>query len=233
MPEGTNDKGFAMTSSVTSMTLACFAIFSSGGSFAGSSSAPDALCSDIEGLAATLDKKSVELGGLARKWAAHGYNRLIVLGSGCCRGLAREAALKSMELSAGMVNTNYESAMGFRHGPKAVINDDTLTIHFISPDPLTVKYDRDLLSEITRQKKGNKIIALSANPLSEKFDEGIVLNAGYKTSPELFYGISYLVFCQMLAMYKSQSLGLTVDNPVPGGELTRVVSGVTLYDLAG
>jgi tagatose-6-phosphate ketose/aldose isomerase len=225
MPEGSNDKGFAMTSSVTSMTLACFAIFSA--------CALDALCRDIQNLAEAAESHSVEFSRLACKWAARDYKRLIVLGSGSCRGLARESALKSMELSAGAVNTSYESAMGFRHGPKAVINDATLTIHFISPNPLTSKYDRDVLGEIIKQKKGNKIISLSAVPLDEKADEAITIDTVYKTSPGLFCGLSFLVFCQMLAMFKSQNLGLTVDNPVPGGELTRVVSGVTLYDLKG
>ncbi|GHV13823.1 tagatose-6-phosphate ketose isomerase [Spirochaetia bacterium] len=225
MPEGSNDKGFAMTSSITAMTIACFVVFSA--------SPLDDLCRDIENLAGTIEKRSAELSSLARKWAAHDYKRLIVLGSGSCKGLAREAALKSMELSAGTVNTNYESAMGFRHGPKAVINDSTLTIHFISPDLLTSKYDRDLLNEIIRQKKGNRIISLSAIPLAEKADEGITINTVYNSSPELFSGLSFLVFCQMLAMFKSQNLGFAVDNPVPGGELTRIVSGVTLYDLKG
>jgi hypothetical protein len=35
----------------------------------------------------------------------------------------------------------------------------------------------------------------------------------------------------MLAMFKSLELGLPVDDPIPSGELSRVVSGVTLYDL--
>jgi tagatose-6-phosphate ketose/aldose isomerase len=137
-----------------------------------------------------------------------------------------------MELAAGIVNTNYESSLGFRHGPKAVIKDNTLTVHLVSPDPLSAKYDLDLLKEIGKQKKGNKIIALSTTVLPFAADENIVFSVpGGGADRELYFGIRSLVFCQLLAMFKSMSLGLPTDNPIPTGELTRVVSGVTLYEL--
>ena len=224
MPEGSNDRSFAMTSSVTCMTLSCFAFFNHG--------RLGEICGSIDALANTIDREGPALAGLARSWAEKNYERLIVIGSGCCRGIAREAALKSMELSAGAINTNYESSMGFRHGPKAVIKDNTLTVHLISTDLLTAKYDMDLLAEVNKQKKGNKIIALGAAKLPLEVDENIVIPiAGEKADSELFFGIGALVFCQMLAMFKSMNLGLPTDNPVPSGELTRVVSGVTLYPL--
>jgi len=224
MPEGSNDKGFAMTSSVTCMILSCFAFFNY--------ERIKEVCSGIGLLADLVEREGNRLVEISRAWAEKDYDRLIVIGSGCCRGIAREAALKSMELSAGFVNTNSESSLGFRHGPKAVIKENTLTIHLISTDPLTAKYDMDLLKEISNQKKGNKIIALSASAVPVKVDENIVIppiNKGAEN--EIYFGISALVFCQLLAMFKSINLGLPVDNPVPSGELTRVVSGVNLYDL--
>jgi tagatose-6-phosphate ketose/aldose isomerase len=224
MPEGSNDKGFAMTSSVTCMILSCFAFFSN--------ERVKEVFDSIGLLADFVEREGNRLVEIARSWAEKNYERLIVIGSGCCRGIAREAALKSMELSAGFVNTNSEGSMGFRHGPKAVIKDNTLTIHLISPDPLTAKYDIDLLKEISNQKKGNKIIALSVSAVPVKVDENIVIPPVNKgADAEIYFGIGSLVFCQLLAMFKSISLGLPTDNPVPSGELTRVVSGVTLYDL--
>ena len=224
MPGESNDKGFAMTSSVTCMNLACYAFFNI-----------DKLADigrDIGFIAGFIEKEGLKFTEIARSWAEKDYERLIIIGSGCCKGLAREAALKSMELSAGEVNTNYESSMGFRHGPKAVIKDNTLTVHFISPDPLCAKYDIDLLKEIGNQRKGNKIITLSTAPLPVEADESIIIpKAGGNADSEFFFGICALVFCQLLAMFKSMQLGLTADNPVPGGEITRVVSGVTLYPL--
>jgi tagatose-6-phosphate ketose/aldose isomerase len=226
MPEGSNDRGFAMTSSVTCMILSCFAFFNH--------ERIKEVCGGIALLADLVEREGNRFVEIAGSWAEKKYERLIILGSGCCRGIAREAALKSMELSVGSVNTNSESSMGFRHGPKAVIKDNTLTIHLISPDPLTAKYDMDLLSEISSQKKGNKIIALSTSAVAVKVDENVVIpliNKG--ADAEIYFGIGALVFCQLLAMFKSINLGLPTDNPVTSGEMTRVVSGVTLYDLAG
>jgi tagatose-6-phosphate ketose/aldose isomerase len=132
----------------------------------------------------------------------------------------------------GAVNAASESAMGFRHGPKSVIKDDTLTIHFISNDPFTAKYDLDLLKEICLQKKGNRIVALSGNSAPVESCEHIVVpSSGYGSTGDLFWGIHCLVFCQMLAMYKSISLNLPVDNPSVTGELSRVVRGFAVYDL--
>jgi tagatose-6-phosphate ketose/aldose isomerase len=224
MPEGSNDNGFAMTSSVSCMLLSCFAFFNS--------ARLEEIRADIVALADMIEKEALRLTGISRRWAEKDYERLIVIGSGCCKGIAREAALKSMELTAGTVNANCESSLGFRHGPKAVIKDNTLTIHLVSPDPLSAKYDLDLVREISGQKKGNRIIALSTDALPVKTDENPVIPAlNYGADGELYFGISCLVFCQLLAMFKSISLGLPTDNPVPTGELTRVVSGVTLYDL--
>jgi tagatose-6-phosphate ketose/aldose isomerase len=208
------------------MILACFAFFNN--------EELDRICGDIKLLAENLERESRGLTTLAQNWAQRDYRRLIVLGSGCCKGLAREAALKSMELTMGAVNANYDSSLGFRHGPKAVIKDDTLTVHFISSDPFTAQYDMDLLKEINQQKKGNKLIALSPGPLDFEVDEHIVISTqGYGAGAELFCGVNYLVFCQLLAMFKSLELKLPTDNPSSAGELTRVVSGVTIYNLEG
>jgi tagatose-6-phosphate ketose/aldose isomerase len=224
MPEGTNDRGFAMTSSLTSMILACFALFTI--------ERLEEVTGNIRLLVENVERESRGLTGIARKWAGRDYRRFIVLGSGCCKGLAREAALKSMELTLGAVNANYDSALGFRHGPKAVIKDDTLTVHFISADPFTARYDLDLLREINEQKKGNRVIALGPAAPDSGMDENISIPAqGYSLGAELFCGIHCLVFCQLLAMFKSLELKLSTDNPAPAGELTRVVSGVTVYSL--
>jgi fructoselysine-6-P-deglycase FrlB-like protein len=47
---------------------------------------------------------------------------VIYLGSGPLEALAKEAALKIMELTGGAVMTMANSALGFRHGPKAAVN---------------------------------------------------------------------------------------------------------------
>jgi tagatose-6-phosphate ketose/aldose isomerase len=227
MPPGSCDRGFAMTSSITCMILASCALL-----LAENPVLYRSFIRDIRRLADAADSVWDYYVAAAERLANHGYRRLVVLGSGCLKGIAREAALKTMELSMGAVNTGWDSSMGFRHGPKAIIKEDTVTIHIISPDPLTARYDLDLLKEINSQKKGNKVIALSAEKIDIPVDENIVSGGGdYGPGADICHGVSGLVFCQLLAMFKSLSLGLSPDNPAAAGELTRVVSGVTIYDI--
>jgi tagatose-6-phosphate ketose/aldose isomerase len=194
----------------------------------------DEVVQNISLLAENVEGQSVKLSETAEKWARTSYDRLIVLGSGCCRGLAREAALKTMELSSGVVNAAYDNALAFRHGPKSAINEHTLTVHFISHDPLTAKYDRDLLKEIYSQKNGNMVIALGEERPPFEADERIVIPPdAYGIGADLWYGINCLVFCQLLAMYKSINLNIPVDNPALNGRLNRVVTGVPVYELNG
>jgi len=42
-------------------------------------------------------------------------------------------------------------------------------------------------------------------------------------------GLKMIVLAHMIGFFKSISLGITVDNPCPTGEVNRVVTGVTIY----
>jgi len=143
--------------------------------------------------------------------------------------LAHEASLKMMELTNGIVNGSFESAAGFRHGPKSVVNDRTLTVHMISGDRFTARYDIDLLREINDQKKENSVIAIGGDAGIPCDGNITVASGGYGIGADVCAGLHTLVFCQMLAMFKSLQLGLLTDNPSPDGELNRVVKGVTIY----
>jgi tagatose-6-phosphate ketose/aldose isomerase len=168
---------------------------------------------------------------MALNYAKKPFERAIYLASGALKGLVHEGALKMMELTYGGVNTNFDSATGFRHGPKAVIKDNTLTLHFISTDPFTAKYDMDLLREVFREKNKNIVAAICGDNIKEiAADDVIKLNSGgYGFAADICFGINGLVFFQILAMYKSIELGVTTDNPSPGGQVNRVVKGVTVY----
>ena len=72
------------------------------------------------------------------------------LGSNELRGLAAEAALKLLELTDGRVVAVADSTLGFRHGPKTIINDRTLVAVMLSNDAYTRAYDADLLKELAR-----------------------------------------------------------------------------------
>lgn len=225
MPEGSNDKGFAMTSSVSCMMLTGFALFNY--------RKIDDIAGDIARLSENVEHNSFGLSELALKCAENNFDRVVYLGSGAYKGLAHEGSLKMMELSNGTVNASFDSAAGFRHGPKTVIKDSALSLHLISSDPFTAKYDLDLLKELFHEKNQNKVIAVCGdNLINIEADEIISLvSGGYGFAADICIGINGLVFFQMFAMHKSLSLGITTDNPSPGGQVNRVVKGVTVYPL--
>ena len=227
MPEGSNDKGFAMTSSVSCMLLAGFALFNT--------DQIDDFAKDIVLLAGNLFGSAQGLTRTAQKWAERDFDRIVYLGCGFLKHLAHEASLKMMELTGGAVNGSYENPAGFRHGPKSMINDKTVSVHMISNDPFTAKYDLDLVSEIFREQGQNMIISIAPGSVQDApGDEIISIDTdGCIIGGDICAGIWALVFCQMLAMFKSMFLGITTDNPSPTGAVNRVVKGITVYEYKG
>ena len=222
MPEGTNDKGFAMTSSVSTMILAGFATLCHG--------KIDAITSDILMLADQVEKTGIDMAKAAKACAEMGMERAWYLGSGPLMALVQEGALKMMELTNGAVVAGHNNAPEFRHGPKTVMNPKTVTIHFVSNRAFTQKYDMDLLNELYSQRDGNKVVAVYDSATSVNSDLAVpyYVNA-YAVSADVAAGMQGLVFMQMLSMYASLALGVTTDNPSPSGLVNRVVQGVTVY----
>lgn len=217
MPEGSNDSSFAMTSSFSCMLMSTLTLF--GG---------QTLAQWREQIAATAtlcESKTNQWQQAIKQLAAQPYERLIVLGSGGFAGLAREASLKSLELSAGKVMTSFDSSLGFRHGPKFSINDKALVIQLLSSDPYTRRYDLDLFNEIRGDQQTLSHIAITEAPLNQ---EG-VFELGQLGLGDPWLCFPYILFCQMLAFEKSLQLGFGPDNPCPTGEVNRVVQGVVIH----
>ena len=221
MPEGSNDRGFAMTSSVSCMALAGFAVFNW--------DKIDELTADI--LRASNQIENSNLAEVAANCATWNFNRAWFLASGPLTALANEAALKMMELSYGAVVAGHNNSAEFRHGPKTVMRPETLTIHFISNNTFTARYDLDLLNELYAERNGNKVVALyDASNKQVQADVSIPYTSQeYGIGADIIVGLQCLVFVQLLAMYKSLNLGVTTDNPSPDGLVNRVVQGVTVY----
>ncbi|MCC3355351.1 SIS domain-containing protein [Bacillus sp. REN16] len=223
LPEEANDKSLAMTSSFSCMMLMAYALFTNNPSF---DQEMNLVIENGQHLVTTVNTTVDTV-------LEYDFNRIIYLGSGLLGQLAHEASLKMLELTAGKVVAAFESSLGFRHGPKSILNDQSVVALFVSSDPYTRKYDLDILKEISGIP-GVKVIALS-----EKLDETVEQYADWKipvnTSGELvkndFYlALLYIVFAQTLAMKKSINLGISPDNPSPDGVISRVVQGVTIYD---
>ncbi|MCG0276602.1 MAG: SIS domain-containing protein [Thermosediminibacteraceae bacterium] len=223
MPEESNDEGFAMTSSFTCMLLTDL-MLPHIKEIENKKDLFEKLANEAERIIEE-DAKSVE------EISKIDYDRLIYLGSGNLKGCAAEAALKSLELSRGEVNTNFNTPLGFRHGPKSVINDKTLIGFFVSNNVYTQKYDLDLIKEIANETGKRKLMAfLPCNVEIEGLDYIFKLSKDFTDIEEAFLTPLYVIYAQMLAFYKSLNLGITPDNPNPEGRVNRVVKGVTIYE---
>lgn len=220
LPDATHDRGFAMTTSFTSMLLAAALAFGV--------LAPGAAAAPAAAAARLLETQAPLLQSLV----ARGFRRVVYLGSNELRALGREAALKLLELSDGQVVALHDSPLGFRHGPKTVVDADTLVVVLLSNDAHARRYDLDLLGELRRDGRAGQVLALSGRAEAEA-DGGWVLLDGVAAAPDLALALACIVFCQSFALLQSLALGLRPDTPSVSGTVNRVVRGVTIHPFAG
>lgn len=164
-------------------------------------------------------------GPVVETLAARGFKRVVYLGSGPFKGLAREAALKLMELSDGAVVTAFDTALGFRHGPKTIIDGETLAVVFVSNDPLTRLYDLDIIAELKADGHSGAVVVISANP-DDHADISVPGLLGAADADLLF---PFIVPAQLFGLAVSIELGLTPDRPNASGTVNRVVQGVRIH----
>ena len=213
-----------MTSSFTNMYLAAYLCFNLS-SINDNISIIDKICESTQDF---LDNNYTAARQIVEEYD---FQRIVYLGSNALKGIAQESSLKMLELTAGKVVTMYDTPLGFRHGPKSIIDDTTLTVVYVSDDEYTRKYELDLIKEISGQRKGNKL-AVVYNGECEDIKSLADYSFSYDSvsnADNIELGLAYITFAQTLAVLKSLAIGLTPDNPCPSGEVNRVVKGVTLY----
>ena len=225
LPDGTNDRSLAMTSSFTSMLIACL------------------LCKNFR----KLDEEKMKLEaaaafasriladdvtGALQATTAKDIRRAVFLGSGALKGIACESHLKLQELTDGQIMCSFDSFMGLRHGPKAVVNEKTLVVYLLSDDPYTRRYELDLIDQVGKENRpaGQIIVSLTPSGMTEDIDLEIdapvseaLLAGEYKYVPFVLAG-------QLLGYFFSLSKGLNPDKPSVRGTISRVVSGVKIYE---
>lgn len=219
LPEESNDRSLAMTSSFSSMLLAAALAF-------------DVMSGSDAAVAGTAAQHVLDFAlPLVRQLARAGYSRVIYLGANERKGLAREAALKLLELTDGRVVSLADTPLGFRHGPKTIVNGSTLVVVFLSSDPYTRQYDLDLLRELRNDGAAGRVLAIAAaGDAGPEHPDNFNL-PGLQGAAALAGAFPCLVFAQFLALMQSLVLGITPDNPSPSGAVNRVVKGVTIYPL--
>ncbi len=221
MPEDSCDRGFAMTSSFSTMLLAALLVLDR---------APWSV--RLQRVAPLAERAEAAL----RAWApgiaalaAQPLARIVFLGSGPLEALAREAALKVLELTGGRVLAMANTSLGFRHGPKAVLNRDSLVVVFRSSARIAQRYEQDLIDELRREQIAGRVRTVGADtggPGAPDFSVPPL------AQPDAWLAALWLLMPQQLALHRSVELGLTPDDPFPDGTLNRVVTGVTLHSEA-
>ena len=216
IPEA-NDAAFAMTSSFTGMLLGALLVFNRTGAPA---------VRELAAVAERLIADSTQL----RSRVGVTPSRVVWLGSGPLAGLAREAALKQMELTAGTIPSFFDSPLGFRHGPKAILDGRTLVVVFLSNNAYTRQYDEDIVEEIAVSTSQCRVMTVGPGVLRDgtppTFEIG---NLPPFTDESL--AVIHILVAQLLAVELSVRMGMRTDNPFPSGDVNRVVQGVTIHEL--
>lgn len=219
MPERANDKGFAMTGSFSTMLLMTTLVFSHE-----TDETLKGYVDEIVKLGQDVIKREDDV----VSYIKDGFSRIIYLGSGPFTGLTHEAQLKVLELTAGDKATQFESSMGFRHGPKSFLNDDTIIFLFVSNHPYTRQYDLDMLREMQADGIAKHIVALQASQEENYEGENFTLSGG-SALPDIFLSFPYVLFAQALALNTSVQVNNKPDHPSPTGTVNRVVKGVIIH----
>ncbi len=219
LPEAANDKGLAMTSSVTSMALSSILI-----SQMDSIEDQEYQVNIISEIGANILK---DYRPILKEISSKKMTRAVFLGSGPLMGVAREAHLKVQELTNGDLLCKFDSFLGFRHGPKAVVDNSTLMVYFLSNDPYVMKYENDLVQSIKNEQSPLYTIGIGNLVSKNIFDLNIELSNNEIN--EQYLTICSLLPIQLFAAYRSIGMGLNPDAPSTTGAIHRVVQGVHIY----
>jgi tagatose-6-phosphate ketose/aldose isomerase len=222
LPAEANDKSLAMTGSYSGMLLCGFLI--------SRLKEIDMLGPQIKILHQYGLKILNHYSSRLKEIASLDFKRVVFLGSGPFYGTATESHLKLQELTDGIIICKNDSYLGFRHGPKAVTNENTLLFYIFSKNPYVQQYEKDLVLSMKKGKRALFTIAIlesSVNGL--EFDLEIKLSESGSQLDEELLTVCDILPAQLLGFYKSLALGLKPDAPSESGAISRVVEDVIIY----
>jgi tagatose-6-phosphate ketose/aldose isomerase len=221
LPPDANDQSLAMTSSYSGMLLAGILIARLG-EIENMRDKISLLCGYGNKILNEYSKTFLEIAGMD-------FNRVVFLGSGPQFGTATESHLKLQELTDGKIICTTDSFLGFRHGPKAVVDNKTIVVYLLSNQAYVLQYENDLVSAMKRGKKAMlEIGVMETRNDSVELNKEIIL-ADTNSLDEELLAVCNIIPAQMLGFFKSINLGLQPDSPSKSGAISRVVKGVTVY----
>lgn len=223
LDDAVNDRSLAMTSSYSNMVLAGlgFAHYLELERF---ETTVAALARAFEALLGPAD-------ALAEQLAGRKFSKAYFFGSGALTGVARESALKLLELSSGRISSGSETFLGVRHGPLSALDDQALVVGLLSSDARVRRYEVDLLREVRQKGLSQQLVVVAQRPEPELHtlaDHVLKLPLEQSLPDELLAPLMVL-FGQLLGLYGSLAQGLRPDAPSPDGVINRVVSGIEMH----
>ncbi|HPZ89546.1 MAG TPA: SIS domain-containing protein [Flavihumibacter sp.] len=224
LPPQANDISLAMTSSYSGMLLT--------GLLFAHINELSSTKTKVQKTAAYASRLINSYAALLKETARLSFNRVVFLGAGPLAGTATEASLKMLELTDGKVVSRNDTYLGFRHGPKSIIDAQTLVVYFLSSaNTHSRQYETDLVQSI---KKGTapllEIGVAETRQASSLFTQQYFFNDEASVGDENFLALPYIIVAQLLGFYKSLQLHLKPDSPSVNNDITRVVEGVTIYN---
>ncbi|WP_254427322.1 tagatose-6-phosphate ketose isomerase [Rhodanobacter sp. C01] len=221
LDERTNDRSLVMTSSFTNLLLAGAGLVRHEGR--------DAIAA-VNQLARSVQRVFDEQADALAAVARGEFSNVVYLGSGGALGAAHESALKMLEMSGGAVVTMAETYLGLRHGPMSSLDEQTLVVGFLSPDPAVRAYELDLLRELSRKQLGMTRVLVGEHIPDDVLglhDVAVEL-AGLGAMDDALPLLADVAVGQLLAFFRCLELGGKPDTPSQG-VLTRVVEHFPMH----
>lgn len=228
LPEESNDKGLAMTSSFSTMVTAgqCLANLDNIVSF-------ESLIENVaESAEYFIDEYSDAIFGLADPLV----NRAFYLGNKDLLGAANESALKVQELTVGQLIAKAEDTLTFRHGPISAVDSKTVVCFFLSEDPFTFRYELDVVEQynLAFSEIGAKSVVVGSGNL---LDSSVLPINKFVYDPFGKWSIPYhyqvniaVLFGQIFGLFAAYRRKINIDNPSKqNGLYSRIVQGVRVY----
>lgn len=142
------------------------------------------------------------------------FANYVFLGQGPLFGIANECMLKVKEMSCSTAQEFH--TLEFRHGPKAVVERETLVTFLLSESGYAA--ERDVLKDVKALGAATLVVANRADA-AVKDNADLLIDLRLK-APEFARTAVYLLAGQLLGFYTGIAKGLDPDNP---RHLTRAV----------
>ena len=211
----TNDRSLAMTGSFSNLTLAGMLLLHT-----------DELAPHLPAVCRNVEEQLLDMYATATSMAALGSERFVVLTS-TMHGMAVEAALKALELTAGERSGMAESFLGFRHGPASALRKNMPVLCIASNNSHKLRYEEDFVRNLSVRGLGK--VALVGNKSTQTWPHEWFIPALAPMLPDRLRAPFEIVFAQLFAYASSLQSGVDPDNPSPDGQVTRVVTPFQLH----